>query len=205
LIDCPEQGLFYCFLINLMERMPMVEHGVSQANITEVEETQKRLSLKPIAALSLSALALTGASGHNLAHESEPAQANPLDRTTELGQMTTSHAVETPPIVVTASKPQRAAHLTKKIQVLPDILRRIGGCESGYYKPYSPIRYWIKNRNSSASGGFQITDGTWGGFKGYSHANQAPKRIQIWKAKILMHPKNGGLHNWDESRDCWEY
>jgi hypothetical protein len=109
-----------------MERMPMVEHGVSQANITEVEETQKRLSLKPIAALSLSALALTGASGHNLAHESE-------------------------------------------------------------------------------SGGFQITDGTWGGFKGYSHANQAPKRIQIWKAKILMHPKNGGLHNWDESRDCWEY
>jgi muramidase (phage lysozyme) len=56
--------------------------------------------------------------------------------------------------------------------------------------------YTAQNRRSSASGGWQITDGSWGGYQGYAHAKDAPPAVQDARAAELW---NGGrgAHNWE--------
>ena len=147
----------------------------------DAPQTNNRMELslnKPLAAfLSAAALAGTAALPAGATEQASP------------------HALD--------SGPQKGEHLTRVRQVLPHILRRIGGCESGHHDPNSEINYRAQNPVSSASGGFQIEDITWDHFKGYRHAKDAPKRIQIWKAKLLLHSKTG-LRHWDASRSCWD-
>lgn len=54
-----------------------------------------------------------------------------------------------------------------------------------------------QNPHSSASGLYQITDGTWGGYGGYAHAKDAPVAVQTAKAMTLP------LSAWNASRSCW--
>lgn len=42
-----------------------------------------------------------------------------------------------------------------------------------------------KNPSSSASGKWQILDSTWGGYGGYSHAQDAPESVQDAKARQI--------------------
>jgi hypothetical protein len=178
------------FLKIYLGEMPMVEYA----------EKVRRLSLSKGAATMLAGLALVGAGGHSAPATEAPA--HPLTTPTMVAQPAVVNAAETPPQII-SSKPQKISHLTATIQYVPPILKRIGGCESGHWDPHSKIDYTAQNEHSSASGGFQITDQTWNGFKGYKHAKDAPKRIQIWKAKLLLHDSMGLLH-WSESRICWD-
>lgn len=54
--------------------------------------------------------------------------------------------------------------------------------------------YRAENPTSSASGGWQIIDGTWGGYKGYPRASDAPPHIQDEKAAQLWAGGKGASH-----------
>lgn len=49
--------------------------------------------------------------------------------------------------------------------------------------------YTAKNPGSTASGAYGITDGTWGGYKGFRHAGDAPPQIQDERAAQLVRGK----------------
>lgn len=80
---------------------------------------------------------------------------------------------------------------------LPLILQRIRKCESAnhYHGPLA------ENPTSTASGAFQITDGTWNGFAGYHHAADAPRSVQDAKALALY--RDRGTQPWNATRGCW--
>lgn len=71
---------------------------------------------------------------------------------------------------------------------------RIAECESGG-------SYTAENPSSSASGRWQVIDGTWGNYGGYSHASDAPPRVQDAWARAYF-DKNG-YSAWRASRSCW--
>lgn len=86
---------------------------------------------------------------------------------------------------------------------LPRVMLRIRGCESGS-GPNSPGHYHgprAENPSSSASGAWQIIDGTWNGYGGYRHASHAPRHVQDRKAMLLYADR--GTQPWNASRDCW--
>lgn len=60
-------------------------------------------------------------------------------------------------------------------------------CESGG-------NYDAENAVSTASGAYQIVDGTWAGFGGYSHASDAPPAVQDAKAAQLWANGAGASH-----------
>ena len=60
-------------------------------------------------------------------------------------------------------------------------------CESGG-------NYLAENAYSTASGAYQIIDGTWAGYGGYSHASHAPPAVQDAKAAELWAGGAGAFH-----------
>lgn len=83
---------------------------------------------------------------------------------------------------------------------------RVRSCESGpngYATGGRALDYDYSNENpkSTASGGWQVIDGTWGGFGGYHHASSAPRSVQDrWARRYI--DKNG-LGAWISSKSCW--
>jgi hypothetical protein len=75
-----------------------------------------------------------------------------------------------------------------------DVMARIRQCES-------KSDYQAANASSSASGGWQIIDSTWGGFGGYKRAKDAPPGVQDAKAAQLVAAR--GTQPWNASRKCW--
>lgn len=63
-------------------------------------------------------------------------------------------------------------------------------CESGG-------DYNAENDYSTASGKYQIVDGTWAGYGGYSHASDAPPEVQDAKARELYAGGAGASH-WEQ-------
>jgi hypothetical protein len=83
---------------------------------------------------------------------------------------------------------------------IPSILVTIGQCESGG-GPGTSINYTAQNPTTSASGGFQITNETWGGYAGYAAAKYAPPAIQVQRAEQLL--AESGTSPWVASQHCW--
>lgn len=72
---------------------------------------------------------------------------------------------------------------------------------SGYAIPYDIVMcesggdYTAHNPTSSASGAYQITDGTWGGYGGYASAADAPPAVQDERAAQIW-AGGAGRGNW---------
>jgi hypothetical protein len=77
---------------------------------------------------------------------------------------------------------------------LPLVLLAIRHCESH-------DDYRAENPRSTASGAFQIIDGTWAGYGGYRHASHAPRAVQDRQALALYADR--GTQPWRSSRWCW--
>ena len=77
---------------------------------------------------------------------------------------------------------------------------RIRGCES-HGRPDAAPDYAAQNPHSTASGAYQITDSTWGGSYGVSHASDATPEQQDAVAADLYH--RHGTADWKASATCW--
>lgn len=60
-------------------------------------------------------------------------------------------------------------------------------CESGG-------SYTAENPRSTASGRYQIVDSSWNGYRGYSHAADAPPDVQDAKAREMWNGGRGASH-----------
>jgi uncharacterized membrane protein (UPF0127 family) len=77
---------------------------------------------------------------------------------------------------------------------------------AGWSIPWAVVSCESGGRNTmpnsaSASGYYQITSGTWGGYGGYPAAYLAPKSVQDAKAAQLIATR--GLQPWVSSEPCW--
>lgn len=64
--------------------------------------------------------------------------------------------------------------------------------------------YKAENDTSTASGGWQYLDTTWGGTEGFGRALNAPPRVQDQRAlRDFGRSSNSASPTWDESKDCW--
>jgi hypothetical protein len=162
-------------------------------------------------ALALSSLALLGAHKNNPGSNYNPNQYQPkheltTDQLKSLGYL--SGTIELVAYdIVEATKPHKKHHAKKPKHELgipqselPHILLRIGGCESDS-GPESQIEYHAQNPTSSASGGFQIEDGTWDGQFGVVHAKDTTPDEQNLAAKKLYDQR--GTEPWYPSEGCW--
>ena len=77
---------------------------------------------------------------------------------------------------------------------------RIRGCES-HGNPDAPADYKAQNPHSTASGAYQITDATWDGSYGVSHASEASPAQQDAVAADLY--RRHGTADWAASAPCW--
>lgn len=89
-----------------------------------------------------------------------------------------------------ASRSRAPRHLDP----LPPVLLRIRWCESR-------DDYQAENRHSSASGAFQVLNGTWANYDGYARAKYAPRHVQDRQALKLF--RKSGTRPWNASRRCW--
>lgn len=96
---------------------------------------------------------------------------------------------------------QRLPAVTSKSAV-PPILLRIRSCESGGGSGRSTdVNYRAKNTHTTASGAYQVMDGTWDHYRGYRHASAAPAAVQDAFAVALLRAR--GTQPWFASRHCW--
>lgn len=65
---------------------------------------------------------------------------------------------------------------------------KIAQCESG--------GNWSISTGNGYSGGLQFAGGTWGGYKGYASAAQAPKSVQIERAEQIRAGRGGSYSAW---------
>jgi hypothetical protein len=77
---------------------------------------------------------------------------------------------------------------------------RIRGCES-HGRPDARADYKAQNPHSTASGAYQITDATWAGRYGVSHASDATPEQQDAAAADLY--RRHGTADWSASGACW--
>ena len=117
-------------------------------------------------------------------------------------------ADEAPPVQVTPVKAVRAPARPqpKRPQAAPDRgwaywSVRIRGCES-HGRPDAPADYKARNPQSTASGAYQITDGTWAGHYGLPHASDATPEQQDAVAAELY--RRHGTADWAASAACWK-
>lgn len=81
-----------------------------------------------------------------------------------------------------------------------ELSARIRGCES-HGSPGATADYKARNPHSTASGAYQITDSTWGGRYGVSHAADATPAEQDAAAADLY--RRHGTADWVASSGCW--
>lgn len=110
------------------------------------------------------------------------------------------------PTTTTVPPTTRPAH-----RQFPATMNRIRGCESGdgdrNQKRAHPGNYKAENPRSTASGAWQILDGTWQGVgnvpesKKYRHASHAPRSVQDDVAWAIYLDRS--TSPWNSSRGCW--
>jgi len=102
------------------------------------------------------------------------------------------------PVVVEVRHRQRSAPVASEPQSAP---QASGGPSNGWAIPEAIVmcesggNYSAENPTSSASGAYQIIDGTWGGYGGYSHASDAPPSVQDERA-AQIYAGGAGRGHW---------
>lgn len=97
-----------------------------------------------------------------------------------------------------------ASTASRGSSAFPKILYAIRSCESGSQHDGSPSDVDYRSHNqqdSSASGAYQVLDGTWDHFHGYRRAYLAPSAVQDeWAVEAY---RKAGTRPWSASRSCW--
>src|ERR1700712_3436715 len=163
------------------------------------------------AVLAIGALAAPHVAAAPVHENTSPNQLT-MEAAFAVGHVALEHSVSIGGKTVTLTMPQTAAqehpqhhhhhHKPKsKYDVVPNILKRIAGCESGSNSPSSKPDYKNESPISSASGAWQDLDSTWGGYMGYSRAMYATVHMQnVFNIKLY---DKEGTSPWDASKYCW--
>lgn len=113
--------------------------------------------------------------------------------------------VEDAPVwtVVTPRPQPTAASRTRRTEIvrLPEVLKRIRGCESGN-GPQSRGDYRAENAQSSASGAYQFLDSTWRSVTGTRPPASSHSRAAQDAAALKLY-RQSGTSPWRSSRSCW--
>lgn len=91
-------------------------------------------------------------------------------------------------VAYTASYRQSAPAATNPAPADGSVWDKIAQCESG--------GNWQINTGNGYSGGLQFAAGTWGGYKGYASAADAPKSVQIERAEQVRAGRGGSYSAW---------
>jgi len=89
------------------------------------------------------------------------------------------------------------------VEFSPEVWKAVSDCEAG--DGQAPFEFGdptAENPISTASGAFQITDGTWADAFGIHHASDATFDQQFTRAKEIASAR-GSLADWSASEGCW--
>jgi hypothetical protein len=161
-----------------------------------------------LAALSVAA-SLAAALAVAAVHHRPASVGEPLALAAATGPVAAPVVVaEAPPVQVTRVRTARQAAPArqKRPQAASDggwtyWSARIRGCES-HGRPDAPADYEAQNPQSTASGAYQITDATWAGRYGLTHASDATPQQQDAVAAELY--RRHGTADWAASAACWK-